>query len=124
MTKTILVVDDDKELQDLYAAMLADTPTEIITAFDGGEALELLEVSAPDLIILDIILDEMMGDVLYKRIKADSRWSRIPVVIVSVLGAGTCKRLVEPDPATVFLRKPFSREHLLDAVWSSLQNSG
>lgn len=119
-----MIADDDRELQDLYAAMLAGASMEIITASDGGEALEKLEVSAPDVVVVDIILDEMMGDELYRRIKADPKWSSIPIVIISVLTATTCQPLLDMDPTTIFLRKPFTRKQLLGAILSAVQASG
>lgn len=112
----ILIVEDDAELQELYAAMLEDLGCELIQAFDGLEALEKLSVAEPDLIILDIILDELMGDVLFERIKQMPRCRDVPVIIVTVLSVERCQHLLDLDPRTTFLRKPFSKEELLTAV--------
>jgi CheY-like chemotaxis protein len=112
----ILVVEDDPELQELYAVMLSNLDCELIQAFDGLEALEKLETMEPDLLILDIILDELMGDVLFEQIKQMPRHEDVPVVIVSVLSVERCQHLLDLDPRTTFLRKPFSKEDLLTAV--------
>jgi CheY-like chemotaxis protein len=120
MTARILVVEDDEELQEIYASMLSFNDYQIAQAYDGVDALELLEDAGADLILLDIILDEIMGDDFYMRIKQDSRFTRIPVVVVSALPEERCQRLLEVDPTTVFLRKPFRRQQLLEAIEKGL----
>lgn len=119
MSGTILIVEDDGELQELYSTMLEDVDCQIIQAFDGIEALKKLEETVPDVMVLDIILDEMMGDELFERIKQEPEYAAIPIIIVSVLPAERCQHLLEMDPETVFLRKPFRRWQLVDAVEKS-----
>ncbi|MGD8397449.1 MAG: response regulator, partial [Anaerolineae bacterium] len=70
---SVLIVEDDTELQELYATMLDDTGFEIEQAYDGVQALARLEHAVPDALLLDIILDEMMGDELYREIQHDPR---------------------------------------------------
>lgn len=123
MTHTILIVEDDDELHEIYLAMLETVDCRIIQAYDGLEALEKLVDTTPDLILLDIVLDEMMGDEFLLEIRRRSRYADIPVVIVSVLPIERCHHLLERDSKTVFLRKPFRRGQLLDAVESGLAKS-
>jgi CheY-like chemotaxis protein len=116
MSGRILIVEDDEELQELYLNMLDEVECEIVQAYDGVEALEKLAAGAPDVIILDIILDEMMGDELFIRIKQDSQYADVPIIVVSVLPIERCRHLLAMDPRTIFLRKPFRRGELLEAV--------
>jgi len=122
MACTILIVEDDRELQELYTAMLEDVDCQIVRAYDGQKAWEKLQEAAPDLILLDIIMDEMMGDALLARIKQDPRHRDTPIVIASVLSAssGQCRHLLEMDPNIVFLRKPFQKAQLLNMVANGL----
>ena len=120
MTCTILIVEDDDELHELYAAMLETLDCRLIQAYDGVEALEKLVDTTPDLIILDLILDEMMGDEFLLDIRRKSQYAHIPVIIVSVLPIERCQNLLDGDSKTVFLRKPFRRGQLLDTVEGSL----
>lgn len=119
MSGQILIVEDDEELQELYADMLEGVDCQIIRAFDGLEALKRLEETIPDVMVLDIILDEMMGDELFEHIKQRPQYAGIPIIIVSVLPIEQCQHLLEIDPRTVFLRKPFRRRQLVDAVEKS-----
>ncbi|MFN2243054.1 MAG: response regulator [Anaerolineae bacterium] len=121
MTARILLVEDDEELQEIYASMLSLNDYQLAQAYDGGGALEMLEEAGADLIVLDIILDEMMGDDLYMRVKQDARFSAIPVVVVSALPAERCQLMLEMDPTTVFLRKPFGRRDLVQAIENGLE---
>jgi CheY-like chemotaxis protein len=113
---TILSVEDDNELQEIYAAMLEETGYQIICAYDGGQAWDKLQETTPDLILLDIILDEMMGDRLFAKIKQSPQYKDIPIVLVTVLSAERCRQLLEVDPRTLFLRKPFQKAQLLEVV--------
>jgi len=119
-----MIVEDDRELQELYAAMLEAVDCQLIQVYDGKDALEKLQDTVPDLLILDIILDEMMGDVLFSAIKDDPRYRAIPTIIVSVLSPGQCQHLLEMSPETTFLRKPFRKEHLLEAIVRNLGANG
>jgi CheY-like chemotaxis protein len=120
MSKTFLIVEDDPELQELYAAMLLDTDYQIIEAYDGIDGLRKLEENPTDLIILDIVLDEMMGDEFFGRIKQEPRYVDIPLIVVSVLTYEQCEEMMKVDPRTIFLRKPFRRQEFLDAVEQAL----
>lgn len=123
MTKTILIVEDDAELQELYSVMLENEGHQILQVADGKEALEKLEAVRPDLILLDVILDEMMGDEFFVRLKQDVRTAATPVVVVTVLPVERCQPLLEVDPATMFLRKPFRRGELLEMVRKGFSQS-
>ena len=120
MTVRILLVEDDEDLQEIYLGMLDGNGWQIAQAYDGHEALEQLEQAAADLIVLDIILDEMMGDELYMLLKQDERFAKIPVVVVSALPEQRCQHILHVDPTTAFLRKPFRRQQLQEAIEEGL----
>jgi CheY-like chemotaxis protein len=116
LTRKILVVEDDEELQEYYTIMFEVLDCQITHAFDGGQALEMLQEAVPDLIILDILLDEMMGDAVFMYLKQDSRYAQIPIVIASVLPPESSANLLGMDPRTTYLQKPFTRSQLLQLV--------
>jgi CheY-like chemotaxis protein len=120
MTARILVVEDDRELQELYATMLGNMDLQIVRAYDGEEAWEKLQEWTPDLVILDILLDDMMGDTLFLKAKEDPLLKDTPIIIASVLSLERCQHLIDMDARTVFLRKPFRREDLVHAVKKGL----
>ena len=120
MTATLMIVEDDGELQELYSAMLEGLGCDIVLVGDGVEALENLETTEPDVVILDILLDRMMGDEFHRRMREDPRHRETPVVVVSVLSRDRLEQMLEMDDRTVFLRKPFRKQELVEAVLDGL----
>ncbi len=68
-TKTIMIVDDEQPFHDRYSEMLDGLDYEIISAYEGDEALSILGQKRPDLIITEITLNMMTGDTLFLHMK-------------------------------------------------------
>ncbi len=69
MAKKILIVEDEKRFQEMYSMMLGDKDYNLIFAYDGDEAMQILEHNKPDLIILDMIMDMVTGDTFFLHLK-------------------------------------------------------
>jgi DNA-binding response OmpR family regulator len=82
----ILIIEDDHFLSSLLKGRLEKEGFEVAQAFDGEEAMKLLEEGAPTLIILDIIMPKVSGFELLDAISKDPELSKTPVLIVSNLG--------------------------------------
>jgi CheY-like chemotaxis protein len=116
----VLVVDDEKDSRVLIAHYLEEFGCRVLTAGGGEQGLTLAREHRPDLITLDLIMPEMTGWEVLKRIKADPELRRIPVVVVSVVaGEGRGSLLGAVDLVT----KPFEREDLLRVLWRHLGRS-
>jgi DNA-binding response OmpR family regulator len=83
--KSILLVEDDEFLAELYATKLNLEGFEISLATDGEKGLKMIKEKKPDLILLDIILPKMDGFEILKIIKADKTLKRIPVILLTNL---------------------------------------
>ena len=83
----ILLVEDDRILQELYVDRFTSSGFNVVQAFDGMQALDLLEEN-PDirLVLLDIMIPRMSGYDVLAQIKRNPRTKYIPVIIVSALG--------------------------------------
>ncbi|MFT5483816.1 MAG: adenylate cyclase [Halieaceae bacterium] len=79
----ILAVDDAEENRDLLSRYLGRDGHTVITANSGYQALEILEDTPVDLVILDLIMPEMDGDQVLQRIKARDAWRSIGVIVIS-----------------------------------------
>lgn len=77
--KTILIVDDEKNLSRLYEKELTKEGYNVILAGSGGEALDKLETSSPDLVVLDIRMPGMDGIEVLGKILGKN--NRLPVII-------------------------------------------
>ena len=87
MAKKIMVVEDDAFVLDIYQTKLSQEGFEVIPAINGLEAVKKLkeENIIPDVILLDILMPYMNGLEVLKDIKADDRFKKIPVILLTNL---------------------------------------
>ena len=84
MSKTLLIVEDDADIQNYYNFLFSDLDLKMLRAFSGEEALEILDrEKAIDLILLDVVLPGIGGEEFYKVLRKDRNMD-IPVVVCSV----------------------------------------
>jgi pilus assembly protein CpaE len=79
----ILFVDDEEQIRKLLATWLTRHGYEVSVANDGWEALKAIRTKAPDLVITDVNMPNMNGLELTRRLRADHRTARIPVIMLS-----------------------------------------
>jgi chemosensory pili system protein ChpA (sensor histidine kinase/response regulator) len=112
---SILIVDDDEGVQQFLADVLALHGYVVEQARDGQQALEMLEHgSRPSLILLDLAMPKMDGVELARRLAADTRLARLPVVLISA--RPNIERTARDIGAADFLRKPMSFSALLEVI--------
>jgi len=88
--KRILIIDDDVDFVDLNKAVLENNGFEVETAFSGREGLDKVQFDAPDLILLDLMLEKHdTGFSFAKSIKADPRYKEIPIMMISAVAGET-----------------------------------
>jgi two-component system cell cycle response regulator len=121
MTARILIVDDLLPNVKLLEAKLSREYYEVLTAMSGKEALEIASRDDPDLILLDVMMPEMDGFEVCRRLKADEHTAHIPVVMVTAL-SDTADRVQGLEAgAHDFLTKPINDVSLLTRVSSLLR---
>lgn len=86
MTKKILVIEDDKFLLKIIKKKLSTEDYQLVQAMNGEEGLRAAREEKPDLILLDLVLPEMDGFEVLKKLKDNPACSAIPVIILSNLG--------------------------------------
>ncbi len=122
MAKKILIVEDEPYFHDLYKAMLEDKDYDIISAYDGDEAMEKVEQEKPDLIITDILMDMVTGDTFFLYLKGMPECADIPIIIISAFSQNDYKGLKETDPKLVYIEKSkLTEEKILNEVEKKLQ---
>lgn len=84
--KNILLVEDDPFLIDIYTKKLKELGYAADVALDGQEAMKKLQEKLPDLLLLDIVLPNMDGWEILRKIKKDDNLKKLKVVILSNLG--------------------------------------
>lgn len=102
---TVLVVDDEFGIAELFDAVLTDEGHRVLTAMNGRHGLELLAREQPDLMFLDYMMPVMDGAAMLRAMATDPALPPIPVVMMSsMLEATVAERC---SGYATFLRKPF-----------------
>jgi len=112
----ILVVDDEEDVLDVLRLVLAKSGYEVLTATSGMEGLTQAESQLPDLILLDIMMQQMDGWEVLKLLKLDERTSSIPVVILSARVEPKDKIRGLQEGAIDYVTKPFAVREILTKV--------
>ena len=121
MSARILVVDDILPNVKLLEAKLSNEYFDVITAYDGYQALELVHRDSPDLVLLDVMMPGIDGFEVCRRIKADPAVAHIPVVMVTALGDVADRVQGLEAGADDFLTKPVDDIALFARVRSLLR---
>jgi class 3 adenylate cyclase len=121
MPAKILVVDDTPKNVKLLADLLTVKGYAVVTATSGREALAQVEAEQPDLVLLDVVMPEMSGYEVCRKIRENSATEILPVVMVTALDPGE-ERIKGLDAgADDFLTKPINQAELLARVKSLLR---
>ncbi len=115
---TILVVDDELRNVKLLDTLLQMQGYQVALAYNGKEALSIMRKADIDLVLLDIMMPEMDGYEVCRRLKQDSATRLIPIVLVTALDDEKSKVQGIEAGADDFISKPFSRIELLSRVKS------
>ena len=87
MNKTICIIEDDQYLVKAYQYVFEKENIPTVVAFDGQQAIKLLEKDPPALVLLDLMLPGVSGFDVLGAIKTSSLWKNVPVMIISNLDA-------------------------------------
>ena len=117
----ILVVDDTPRNVKLLADLLAVKGYGVVTASSGRDALSRLEAERPDLILLDVVMPEMSGYEVCRKIRANPTTAMLPVVMVTALDPAEERVKGIDAGADDFLTKPINQAELLARVKSLLR---
>lgn len=116
----VLIVDDDPAIRKFIRANLEARDYEVLLAPDGEAALTLLEKEKPDLIILDIMMPNIDGFEVCRRVR---EWSQIPIIMLSARDGEMDKVKCLDCGADDYLTKPFSLKELLSRIAAVLRRS-
>jgi DNA-binding response OmpR family regulator len=118
---TVLIVDDDRAMVGMVAALLGDEGYDLVTAYDGEQALKRHGDDPPDLVVLDRRLPRLDGDEVCRRIRATSE---TPILMLTgERGSEERAKLLDLG-ADDYLEKPFSKRELLARVRALLRRGG
>jgi DNA-binding response OmpR family regulator len=117
MGKKILLVDDEVDILTLYKRILEKEGYEIATAVNGPEALQKMITFKPNLVVLDIMMPEMDGWELSKKIRSEHNEKELPIIMLTVKSEIEDKvKSVEEAGANRHLTKPINGSILISTI--------
>jgi len=117
----VLIVDDERANLELMEAMVTQEGYQAILTMDGEKALQMVQESRPDIIMMDVVMPKMNGIEACRKIKTNPMSYAIPVIIVTALNATEEKIKAIQAGADDFISKPFDRQELSARLKSLLR---
>jgi len=122
VSKTVLIVDDEKNIVDILSFNLKKEGFEIVPAYDGKAALDQYASKRPDLILLDVMLPILDGFEVCRRIRENDR--KTPIIMLTAREEETDKVLGLDLGADDYITKPFSIRELQARVRANIRRTG
>ena len=119
--KTVLVVDDLAENRAVVDDMLKPLGFELIVAANGREALETAQLVLPDLVLMDVVMPEMDGLEVTRRLRGLEAFQSVPIIVVSASVSSSDLEKSLSAGANAFLPKPIDLNALLEQIARMLQ---
>jgi len=112
----ILVVEDNLSQRQMISELLRNNGLSVTVVSDGMEALEQIQKSKPDLIVLDIVMPKMNGYEVCRRLKNDVKTKSVPVVMCSSKGEDFDRFWGLRNGADAYVVKPFQPIELISTI--------
>src|SRR6266487_3180750 len=116
MAKKILAVDDERHIVRLVEVNLQRAGYNVVTAFDGKEALEKVKTENPDLVVLDVMMPYMDGFEVLRTLKANPLTADIPVIMLTAKAQDADVFRGWQSGVDCYLTKPFNPMELISFV--------
>jgi CheY-like chemotaxis protein len=115
--KHVLVADDEAHIGRIIKIKLEQGPFRVSLAFDGQEALDILErENGADVVVLDLMMPKMSGLDVLDHMRSREDWRDIPIIILTAAGEARYEQDAREGGATEFLTKPFSPKKLYTLI--------
>lgn len=111
---TIMVVDDSLTVRKVTCRLLEREGCEVLIAKNGKEAIEILQDSIPDVMLIDLEMPKMNGFELIEWVRANPETAHIPMIIISSRTAEKHRKIAQDLGVNIFLGKPYKEEELLN----------
>src|SRR5579862_7419385 len=121
--KRILIIEDDRDIIELVRYNLVAEGFEVSAATDGSSGLAQVRKTAPDLLVLDLMLPKMPGLEVCKEIRRDGALNRLPILMLTARGEEADRVIGLEMGADDYVTKPFSPRELVARVKALLRRA-
>jgi len=123
MPKKILIVDDEPSIIVPVQFLMEQNGYDVMVAFSGEEAMEIIAEKKVDLILLDIMLPVIDGFEVCQRVRENRQWNKIKIILLTALGSDANVEKGLALGADAYITKPFSNIEIVDKVKGLLEES-
>ena len=123
MKKTVLIADDEADIVETLQFMLESDGFEVLTAYDGEEALNVARRAIPDVILLDVMMPKINGYKVSRLLKFDKKFQDIPILMITARSQEEDKLIGEETGADEYITKPFEISNVIDLINKHLQGA-
>jgi two-component system cell cycle response regulator DivK len=116
MSKTVLLVEDNADNQEIYRIILTHHGFSVLQAWDGEGGVKMARHHSPDLILMDLTMPVIDGLEATRMLKADPETSGIPVIALTAHGEPWDREAAEEAGCVSFLAKPVAPNHVAGEV--------
>jgi two-component system alkaline phosphatase synthesis response regulator PhoP len=122
LKQRVLVVDDDREVVRLMCAYLEKAGFEVLVAYNGETAIQILRRETPDLLLLDLMLPDRDGFDITRQLKSDPKLAHIPLIMLTARISDTDKIVGLEMGADDYVTKPYNPREVVARVRARLRN--
>jgi two-component system alkaline phosphatase synthesis response regulator PhoP len=122
LKQRVLVVDDDREVVRLMCAYLEKAGFEVLVAYNGETAIQILRRETPDLLLLDLMLPDRDGFDITRQLKSDPKLAHIPLIMLTARIRDTDKIVGLEMGADDYVTKPYNPREVVARVRARLRN--
>ncbi|SFE31165.1 response regulator receiver protein [Sulfitobacter brevis] len=116
MGKHVVLVEDELNIAEAIRFLLTNDGWRVETLANGATAVEVIRKSAPDLVMLDVMLPGRSGFDILHDLRADPALAHLPILMLTARGQARDREMAEKAGVSRFMTKPFSNTEMLDAV--------
>ncbi len=116
----ILIIEDDPEAARILELSLKREQYKITIALNGTQGLVAVQTQSPDLVLLDLMMPDIDGYEVLRRVRANPLTAELPIIIVSARTHDADKRMAAQLGANGYLTKPYRRADLLNMIQACL----
>jgi DNA-binding response OmpR family regulator len=116
MTQTVLLAEDEPNIVESLTFLLERAGFDISVASDGRQALDAALQQQPAVLVLDLMLPELDGYEVLRRLRADPKGEKLPVLMLTAKGQRIDRETALECGADLFMTKPFANAEIIAAV--------
>jgi len=114
--KRVLLIEDEPNIIEAITFLLKHDGWLVSSHSDGADAVEVVQKTQPDLLILDVMLPNRSGFDILQELRTNWPEPRLPVLMLTAKGQAKDREVAEQFGADIYMTKPFSNQEMRDAV--------